>query len=258
MQVSVLASGSKGNCVLVREKNTAVLIDIGISTRKVKKELEKLHMDVKDLDGILITHEHIDHIRGLKTLVKNYQIPIYTRAKTFKAMPFLHDLSISCCNPLFNDELKIGNLNIEHFSISHDAADPVGYTIKTENRKFTLATDLGFVSDVVKQALDNSDMIVLEANHDTNMLQNGVYPWSLKKRILSNRGHLSNNDAGWTLNNLSHTPDCVVLAHLSEKNNTPKAALTTIKNILSQSNGINESNPLIHVAKPDKILSLDF
>lgn len=257
MQISVLASGSKGNCLLVRDNNTAVLIDAGISARKIKKELLALHMDIKDLSGILITHEHIDHIRGLKTLNKNYAVPIYSRAATFKAMPFFSELALDCCHSLSNDILKIGNLTIEHFNISHDAADPVGYSIKTakQKQKFTLATDLGFVTESVKNALDNSDVIVLEANHDVNLLQNGPYPWPLKKRILGSRGHLSNNDAGWTINNLTHKPDEIILAHLSEKNNTPLAAVNTINSIMQQNNSIPLS---IHVASPDKALHINY
>ena len=261
MQISVLASGSKGNCLLIAAENTALLIDAGISTRKIKQELASFGMDITDLDGILITHEHSDHVRGLKTLVKNYRIPIYSKANTFKAMPSImqNASDINCFQALPNkkEQLSIGNFKINYFATSHDAVDSVGYSIKTKDDfKFTLATDLGFVSEEVKASLDNSNIIVLEANHDINLLQNGTYPWPLKKRILSTRGHLSNNDAGWTLCNLNHTPDKIILAHLSEKNNSPTVALNTIKHITKQK--FSSKSDIFDVATVDNPLPLNF
>lgn len=255
MQVSVLASGSKGNCTLIHDDSTAILIDVGISTRRIKQKLSELHLDIRDISSILITHEHIDHIRGLKTLSKNYSIPIYSKLNTLKAIPFIHDIAPNNCHILPNNEFNIGNLIVNSFNISHDAIEPVGYNIQTKHAKITLATDLGFATDTVRKALDNSDILVLEANHDINLLQNGSYPWNLKKRILSTRGHLSNTDAGYTIKNLNYKPQEVILAHLSEQNNTPQTALNTIQSIIQQQENLNIN---LHVASPDKTVTLNF
>lgn len=263
MNISVLASGSRGNCTLIHDDNTAVLIDIGISTRQLKKSLNTLHLNLEDLDAILITHEHIDHIKGLKTFTKNHQIPIYSKANTLKQIAInqkftAENLSKLCILP--ENNFAIGNLTINHFAISHDAIDPVGYSIyqtkkstKKIQQKITLATDLGFVSDSVKTELEASDTLILEANHDLNLLQNGQYPWSLKKRILGTRGHLSNLDAGYTVSNLQKKPQQIILAHLSEQNNTPDIALNTVKRIFDEQ---HLSDIALHVASPTEILSV--
>lgn len=255
MQISVLASGSKGNCTLIHDGDTAILIDAGISARRIKQKLSELHLDMRDISSILITHEHIDHIRGLKTLSKNYQIPLYSKLNTFKAMPFIHDIPPQCCHVLPESNFTIGNMTVNSFAVSHDAAEPVGYNIQTKHLKITLATDLGFATDTVHKAMDCSDILILEANHDINLLQNGTYPWNLKKRILGTRGHLSNTDAGFLLKNLKNKPPEVILAHLSEHNNTPQTALNTIHSIISQQENISVN---LHVASPDKTLSLKF
>ncbi len=238
MRVSVLASGSKGNCILVNDDETAILVDAGISARKIKKELSALHVNIEDLDGIFITHEHIDHVRGIKTLLKNHHIPLYTRADTFKSLSCIKDIPAECCHVITATE-SVGNMQIRPFSISHDAADPVGYNIVKKTSplnsvKLTIATDLGFVTDNVKTAMEQSNILVLEANHDLNMLQNGPYPWSLKKRILGTRGHLSNNDAAIAIKNLQAKPEALILAHLSEKNNTPALASQTISSLMQR------------------------
>lgn len=158
-----------------------------------------------------------------------------------------------------NEKLSIQNLDILSFPISHDAIDPVGYNIFNKNssnkinEKITLATDLGFVNETVKQALDASDKLIIEANHDINMLQNGQYPWSLKKRILSTKGHLSNTDAAFTISNLVHKPQEVILAHLSEQNNTPELAQKTVTSILNKQN-LNHIS--VHIASSQEILSI--
>ena len=252
MNVTVLASGSKGNCLLVHDDCTTFLVDIGISTRRLKQELDKLNMHIEDIDGVLLTHEHNDHIRGLKTLSKRYSLPIYTRSATFRALPCLSEIPLDCCHPLPTDNLTIGKFTIKSFSISHDAADPVGYCIYHHGQrqtKLTIATDLGYVSNLVAQALEKSNAIVLEANHDLNLLQRGPYPWSLKKRILGPKGHLANNTAAQAINRLTQKPEQIVLAHLSAKNNTPDIALNTISQSLNQ-------DIAIHVASQNEALNL--
>ena len=232
MQVLVLASGSKGNAVYVELDGTRILLDAGISATRIRNGLAENGIDAATLDGVLITHEHIDHVAGLATLEKWYHLPIYSREGTFRHMGNLAKLPSDCLHAI-EDEFVLGNVRIEAFSTLHDAADPVGYRI-CGSENCTLATDLGFVSSSVQEALEGADVLVLEANHDPGILKNGSYPWPLKQRILSNRGHLANSDAAWALARMRQVPGYVFLAHLSEENNRPELAKNTIQAILEQ------------------------
>ena len=265
MELCSIASGSSGNCICVGSDDCHVLIDAGISGKRIENGLNSIDLKTADMQGILITHEHIDHIRGLKTLTKNYNVPIYSKTATLKQIAITQkftDINLKNCQALTTNNIDIGNLAIKIFNISHDAIDPVGYTIskykdnaktKKFTEKITLATDLGFVSETVQSALENSDILVLEANHDLKLLQNGQYPWSLKKRILSTKGHLSNIDAGFAINRLQAKPQQIILAHLSEQNNSPDIALNTIKQIFQENNLTDIS---LHVASPDRMLNI--
>ncbi|WP_110956303.1 MBL fold metallo-hydrolase [Anaerosinus massiliensis] len=233
MQVHVLASGSKGNSTYIQIGDTKILVDAGISARRIKTSLASIGVAIEELNGILITHEHRDHISGLPTLTKKYQLPIYTRADTFQSMYCRSLLSDACCNAI-GDKIGIGELKIECFNIPHDAADPIGFNIFGKDIKCTFATDLGFVTSSVQKALDHSDILILEANHDVELLRNGAYPSYLKQRILSNRGHLSNADAAWALVRMKKQKHMkVFLAHLSEENNRPNIAWETVQKIIS-------------------------
>lgn len=232
MQVSVLASGSKGNATYVELDGARLLIDAGISATKIKKGLAGMGVDAASLDGILITHEHRDHIAGLITLSKWYHLPIFTKRATIEHMNCRHAVPADCFCPI-ESTFQLNGLTIEPFRISHDAADPVGFKIRG-SKCCTIATDIGFVTENVQSALEGSDLLVLEANHDTETLKNGSYPWVLKRRILSNRGHLANTDAAWTLVRMQKKPQEVILAHLSEKNNRPELAQKTVADILSR------------------------
>lgn len=253
MQIHVLASGSTGNAIFIEMEDTRLLVDAGISTRRIKQSLDKLGTNIEDLDGVLITHEHRDHVNGLTTLLKKYQVPAYTRPDTWQSMYCRQVLPDACCRDL-PDSLDIGKIKIEPFSISHDAADPVGYRLYAGNHKVSVATDLGFVTPTVKDALSFSDILVLEANHDVTMLKNGSYPWHLKKRIMSNRGHLANTDAGWTLARLERkTHTHVFLAHLSQENNRPELAEETVTDILTKEGCKLGQDITLHLTYPEQI-----
>jgi phosphoribosyl 1,2-cyclic phosphodiesterase len=230
MQVVVLASGSKGNAVMVEMDEVKILIDAGISATRIRNGLASFGIEPEELSGILITHEHRDHIAGLTTLSKWYHLPIFARRGTLAALSCAVTVPRELLHPVAGDFVLEG-LKVESFATSHDAAESVGWRIGG-SEQFVLATDLGFVTSNVQQALEGADILVLEANYDPDMLQDGSYPWPLKRRIMSNRGHLANADAAWALARLKDRPGQVVLAHLSEENNRPEMAEETVRKIL--------------------------
>lgn len=253
MQIHVLASGSTGNAIFIEMDNTKLLVDAGISTRRIKQSLDKIGTKIEDVDGVFITHEHRDHVSGLQTLLKKYRLPAYARPDTWQSMYCRASLPDECCK-ILPDSLDLGKVKVEPFSISHDAADPVGFRLQAGNTKVCVATDLGFVTPTVKDALALSDVLILESNHDVDMLQNGSYPWHLKKRIMSNRGHLANTDAGWTLarlNRKAHTQ--VFLAHLSKENNRPELAEDTVATILTEQGCKLGQDITLQLTYPDQI-----
>lgn len=253
MQVSVLASGSKGNCTFIDMEGSRLLVDAGISARRIKQELGHIGYSIEELDGVFITHEHSDHIKGLATLTKKYGVPVYSRPETFRAMSCYREIPQSCINPII-DRVRLKKVTVKAFGIPHDAADPVGYSIMG-SVKCVVATDMGFVDSSLRRELEAARVMVLEANHDVEMLKNGEYPWPLKQRILSNRGHLSNMDTAWTLVHLKQKPQKVLLAHLSEANNLPELALSTVGQILNQQ-GVN--NIELIITAQDRCVSVDF
>lgn len=258
MQVHVLASGSTGNAIFLDFKHTKILVDAGISTRRIKNSLAALGTNIEELDGVVITHEHRDHVSGLPTMTKKYNLPVYASPNTWEAMYCRELIPISCCQML-PQSLMIGQVKVEPFSISHDAADPMGFRFYTGESKCSVVTDLGFVTDSVKEAIELSDILVLESNHDLNMLEEGAYPWHLKRRIKSNRGHLSNVDAGWTLARLKRKPSMqVFLAHMSKENNDPELARSTVSAILEEQGCKVGSEIELHVTYPDRTVSSNF
>jgi phosphoribosyl 1,2-cyclic phosphodiesterase len=257
MQVHVLASGSSGNALLLDFEKTNILVDAGISARRIKQSLTSVGVEVEDVDGVLITHEHSDHIKGLTTLVKKYRLPVYTRQFTWEAMSCRFELPTECQHNI-DVAFEVGKVKVEAFNTSHDAADPVGFSFYSGKVKCSVATDLGFVTSGVKKGLEMSEVMVLEANHDLAMLEQGSYPWYLKKRIMSNRGHLSNYDAGWALARLQRQKQTnVLLAHLSKENNRPEIVETTVSDILSKQGCLLEENINLQLTCPDKVTSLE-
>jgi len=223
---TTIASGSSGNAALVSCGRTHILLDAGVSARRITTGLQALGVDPADLTAILITHEHTDHIAGLQVLTKKLRRPILSSAPTCRQIcykvPFVDDL-VRCQEP--GTGVQVGFLWVESFSTPHDAAGSVGYAISGEGGRIVLCTDLGYVTDEVRRAAAGCDLLICEANHDEDWVRSGPYPYSLKQRILGDRGHLS-NEAGAELAAFAVEQGTkgVVLAHLSHENNTPGRA----------------------------------
>jgi len=240
LEICSLASGSSGNCYLIRSESTAVLVDAGISCRQICLGLKELGADPKELSGVFITHEHSDHVKGLRVLAEKHRVAVYINEGTLNGTEL--DL-FKVRTELFRtgDVLSVGDLRITSFPLSHDAQDPVGYTVEKDGAKISIVTDTGIVTEPVKNAMRAADVLVLESNHDESVLRMGRYPWFLKQRILSDKGHLSNEAAANALAEVlleeqalgELTPRTVLLAHLSAENNFPEMALMTMQNILA-------------------------
>jgi phosphoribosyl 1,2-cyclic phosphodiesterase len=228
LEISVLASGSSGNCFYIEHDKKAILVDAGISAKRIIEKLEFLKRSPEMIKGIFITHEHGDHIRGVDVFARKFNVPIYATRKTAKQRflcseeKLLHFIKN-------NSTVEVGGMKIEAFSKPHGCADPVSYNVMND-RKISIITDVGFASKNVISHVSDSDFLCLESNHDELMLDSGPYPYFLKKWIKSNQGHLSNMQAALCV--LEHAPaglKHVVLSHLSKTNNTPSLALETFK-----------------------------
>lgn len=234
IKVHILASGSTGNAALFQFGPTSILIDAGISARRIANGLKAVGSDVQQLDAVLVTHEHSDHIKGLEVLARRYQVPVYARVKTWERLPFQDNIPPACCR-VFNDAINISSVEVECFPVCHDAVDPVGFTFRYQGRKLAFATDIGAVTKQVIAALSEADVAVLEANHDREMLARGPYPRFLKERISGGKGHLSNDHSAQILAQLKLKPGLrVFLAHLSQQNNHPDLAENTVARYLLQ------------------------
>ncbi|WDM02897.1 MBL fold metallo-hydrolase [Alicyclobacillus cycloheptanicus] len=238
MRFSVLASGSSGNAVYIESENTRLLLDAGISGRQLQQRLkEAADRQLAELDAVLLTHEHIDHVRGLRQVAKQAEAPIFATEGTWS--------SISGGLPETTENrwklvkagqvLMVGDIQVTPFAVSHDAEEPVAYRFDCAGRALAVVTDLGYMSDHIKSVIAHCQSYVLETNHDVDMLRAGRYPWSVKRRILSDKGHLSNHDAAVALSDLLGTqPVDVYLAHLSEENNQPDLAELTVGSVLRE------------------------
>lgn len=232
LAVCILASGSRGNAIYITDGTTAILVDAGPSGIEIQRRLKSRGLYPESLKAILVTHEHADHIQGVGALSRRLKLPVYLNQKTEKASFIFQKIQTAhyfeCGRPF-----KINELTIHPFSVSHDAEDPAGFTIQKNGLKIGIVTDLGTVSSMVKHHLKGCALLILEANHDPAMLINGPYPWPLKQRIQSRIGHLSNKESKTLLNEIiDDRLQYVILAHLSETNNTPQKALTTVAKAL--------------------------
>lgn len=234
MRLCSLASGSSGNCIYVGSDTTHLLVDVGVSMKKTEAALNTIDLTLKDIDGILITHEHSDHIGGLGVIARKYNIPMYASVGTIAAIQKMsslgkvdHELFV----PINKDErFVLKDVTVNPMKISHDAAQPLAYRFYHGNKKVAVVTDLGTYNDYTVECLRGMNALLLEANHDVNMLQVGPYPYYLKQRILGERGHLSNELTGRLLSELMHDDlKAVVLGHLSKENNLAELAYETVR-----------------------------
>ena len=253
VSVPMLASGSRGNCAIVASASTKILVDAGISCRETFKRMKALGDDPHSLSAILITHEHSDHVSGLATLAKKLRIPIFMTGATHQAWaramrdangnrPQLEKLERFEAGHRF----QIGDIAVQPFTIPHDAADPVGFTFRAEGIKVGVATDLGYIPVSVRDHLRGCDVLVMESNHDVEMLRVGPYPWSVKQRVMSRVGHLSNVAlADFFTNDYDNNAAFVVLAHLSEQNNHPEIARREAERALATRGGLFANHVLL-------------
>jgi phosphoribosyl 1,2-cyclic phosphodiesterase len=232
VSVSVLASGSHGNSTVIESSQARILVDAGISCRETFKRLKLIGIDPRQLSAIVITHEHSDHVYGVATLAKKLNLPVFMTGATHQAwarslrddageLPKLAKLEIFSAGRSF----QIADISVSAFTIPHDAADPVGFTFRVEGTKIAVATDLGYMPASVCDHLRKCDVLVIESNHDLEMLRVGPYPWSVKQRVMSRVGHLSNDSlAQFLAKDYDGGASYIVLAHLSEQNNHPEVA----------------------------------
>ncbi|MDO9550755.1 MAG: MBL fold metallo-hydrolase [Methanoregula sp.] len=232
MRCTTLASGSKGNCFFIEGENSALLIDAGLSAKETLVRIAAAGLDAGQISAVLVTHEHGDHIRGLDVLIRKLNIPAYATEGTLH--DFLHyrrtsDKPVECRVCRYDNEFAVGDFSIEPFATSHDAAEPCGFVIRENGLRFGYCTDTGILTPPMVDRLRGCDGIVLESNHCPDMLTNGPYPESLKRRIRSKRGHLSNQAAACCLTALGKDVPQVILAHLSEVNNTSERVMVSAR-----------------------------
>lgn len=244
MKVVVLSSGSKGNTTYIETDNTKILIDIGNTTKYIKEKLEDFGVKPDELNGILITHTHIDHVKGLKTFKNKYNVPVYITDNMHKDLNYLENYE------LLSDEFTINDIVITSIKTSHDTNDSRGYVISNNNKSIVYITDTGYINKKYFEILTNKDLYIMESNHDIEMLNGSNYPFQLRQRILSDKGHLSNYDSSKYLSSfIGDNTKCVMLAHLSEENNTEKLAYDTLVNRLDKD---NKRTPNIIVLKQNQ------
>lgn len=239
IRFTVLGSGSTGNATIVQGQDATVLVDAGLSAKRIEVLMKEQGVAGHEINGIVVTHEHSDHIKGLGALARKLNVPIYANEATWGALE-RHVGQLGSEQRVImetGETVNFGSLQTTSYAISHDAAEPVGYVFEEDGLKLSLATDLGYVSDKVRRMIEDSDVLVLESNHDVNMLRMGRYPWNIKRRILSDVGHLSNEAAGEALCQLlTDRTKRVYLAHLSLDHNMMDLARMTVNEVL-ENNG---------------------
>jgi len=244
LNISILASGSSGNVTYIESENKKILVDCGLSGKKTKELLQTINRRPEDLDAILVTHEHRDHVHGVGVLARKYHLDVYANEKTWQAMePMIGSLKTEQ-KYLFDIDktLTFGDIEVSSFGVSHDAIDPQFYIFQKNDKRFVMLTDTGYVSDKMRWQVADADAYLFESNHDLSMLRMGRYPWSLKQRILGDKGHLSNDDGALALSEIiGDRTRRVYLGHLSKENNMKKIARSTAEEILlAKETGVGE------------------
>ena len=242
-----LYSGSSGNCILVGSENTKILVDTGLAGKKIIEALDRIKEDPKNIKGIFVTHEHLDHIKGVGIISRKFDIPVYANQATWDAMKDkvgkIKESNIKVIEK--RSVTNIEDLEIQAFNTPHDAIASMGYTIRHKDKAASIVTDIGTVTEEIKQNIVDSQIILLEANHDEEMLKFGPYPYELKRRVLSETGHLCNEDCAKAIVDLMSDGRYrnIVLGHLSNTNNVPELAYRTVVNILDE-NGLDYKKDL--------------
>ncbi|MFB0919211.1 MAG: MBL fold metallo-hydrolase [Clostridiaceae bacterium] len=244
MKFCSLYSGSSGNSIFISSDNTSVLVDAGLSGKSIESAMTAIDENIRDIKAILISHEHIDHIKGAGILSRKYNIPIYANEKTWAAMESSMDKLKPENKRIINGEASIGDLNVRTFKVPHDSAACIGFTIEDRAGKLiSTVTDMGVFTREIKEGIKDSDIILIESNHDIEMLKYGPYPYNLKLRVLSELGHLSNEDcARAVLEILGEKERKIVLGHLSGTNNVPELAMKTVESIIIEKGAVIGEN----------------
>lgn len=261
MKFCSLYSGSTGNSLFVQGNETKILVDAGVSAKKVTEALESIGEDINEINAIIVTHEHIDHIKSIGTLAKKYNIPIYANLGTWNGIENEKSV-IGIENKNYfkiGEEFEIGDLKIKPFSTSHDAMDSCGFSIENDDKKISIATDLGEMTNEVMTNLKSSKFILLESNYEPEVLRFCSYPYAVKSRIAGTRGHLSNSEAGKTISELiKYGLENVMLGHLSKESNFPELAYKSVLNELMQK-GIKEKDINLKIAsriEPSRVVNI--
>lgn len=245
MRVIVLSSGSKGNTTYIECGKTKILIDMGNTCKYVVNKLKEIGINGEDINAIFITHTHVDHVKGLKVFLKKYNTKVYFTEKMHDDLDFISNYSY-----IDKSKIELGEMIINVIKTSHDVVDSVGYVIEGDNRSIVYITDTGYINQKYFPMLENREVYILESNHDVEMLNSGPYPFKLRQRILGDKGHLSNYDCARYLSNfIGDKTKCIVLAHLSEENNTRDIAYDTLRSRLISNN--QEVSKII-IAKQDE------
>jgi phosphoribosyl 1,2-cyclic phosphodiesterase len=238
VRVCVLGSGSKGNCTLVATESARLLIDAGLSCRETYARLAAINEPADGLSAVVISHEHTDHINGLRVLALNGKLPIYISRATCDAVSRDDEIRKKITKFEYfaaSEKFTIGDIEITPFPVPHDAVDPVAFTLDAQGIRISVVTDLGYIPEIVKQRVKGSHVLIFESNHDLEMLKVGPYPWHVKQRVMSRQGHLSNNaTADFLTEEFDGAAQALVLAHLSETNNHPEIARLTAAQALAQ------------------------
>ena len=258
LKFCALSSGSSGNCHYIETEGTRILVDAGFSGKRIEELLSSINVEPNTIDYILITHEHIDHIKGAGILSRRYDIPIIANKNTWIGMVDkigeIKDKNIEVIST--NKDFNLKDLDVHPFNIYHDAAEPIGYIFYYKKIKISIATDTGWVDNNIKNKIKGSNLYLIESNHDVEMLKSGNYPWFLKQRVLSEEGHLSNKDAGDALSEvLLGNGEIVLLGHLSKENNSPNLAYETVKEAVGEVYD-NIKLDLSHRDRPTKLYTL--